>query len=87
MRGVELRKPAPGAAKNGRPQMRYWSKYQPIQGKAIIEKLDLLYGDESASIEVSTLTSRIIPNLKKKRGIDSIKGAGGGYYDPKTLKP
>ena len=60
-------------------------EFGPIEGPAIIEKLDANSRDDIQRIDQSTLTKEIIPELKRLRGVVNKRGAG--YYDPRHYDP
>lgn len=56
-------------------------QFGPIIGREIIEKLDECCHEDIGSIDQSTLTKDIVPELKRFRGVRNRPGVG--YYDPK----
>ena len=59
-------------------------QFGPIIGREIIEKLDKCGHEDIGSIDQSTLTKDIIPELKRLRGVRNKPGVG--YYDPNRDK-
>lgn len=56
-----------------------------IIGREIIKKLDERCHEDIGSIDQSTLTKDIVPELKRLRGVKNRPGVG--YYDPRHYDP
>ncbi len=59
-------------------------QFGPIIGREIVKKLDDCSHEDIGSIDQSTLTKDIVPELKRLRGVRNKPGVG--YYDPKRDK-
>lgn len=55
-------------------------KHGPITGPSILEFLDDNSADGIHSLDQSTLTKEVIPELKRMRGVQNRRGVG--YFDP-----